>query len=185
MYPTINQEKSKLFFCSNRENGSFDIFSIDLHSEVLLHDDLTSLSSAPILKESVLSSASNDKCPSINENLMVFTSDRPGGYGGYDLYYSQFLNNTWSSPVNFGEKINSSSDEYRPITFSFNGIVIMIFSSNRPGGKGGFDLYSAQIGDLLKNDDLVHSIWPPATPKHNTDNKGKLLVTVFAFAPIT
>jgi hypothetical protein len=149
LYPTINQDTSKLFFCSNRENNSFDIFSLDLNSKVLLHDDLTSTNSVKILKESVLSSSSNDKCPSINGNFLVFTSDRAGGYGGYDLYYSQFVNNQWSTPINFGDKINSSNDEYRPITFSFNNIDLMIFSSNRPGGKGGFDLYCVKIGDLL------------------------------------
>jgi hypothetical protein len=151
LYPTINQNKSKLFFCSNRENESFDIYSIDLNSEVLLHDYLTSENSVQIFKESVLSSNSNDKCPSINGNILVFASDRDGGYGGYDLYYSQFINNQWSTPVNFGDKINSSSDEYRPITFSFfNYSDLMIFSSNRPGGKGGFDLYCVKINDLLK-----------------------------------
>ena len=150
LYPTINQDKSKLFFCSNRENELFDIYSIDINSEVLLHDYLTSENSVQIFKESVLSSNSNDKCPSINGNILVFASDREGGYGGYDLYYSQFINNQWSTPVNFGDKINSSSDEYRPITFSFfNYSDLMIFSSNRPGDKGGFDLYCVKINDLL------------------------------------
>lgn len=150
LYPTITQDKSKLLFCSNRENNLFDIYSLDINSEVLLHDDLTSTNTVEIRKESVLSSTSNDKCPSVTGNLIVFTSDREGGYGDYDLYYSQFMNNQWSTPVNFGDKINSSSDEYRPITFTFNGINLMIFSSNRSGGKGGFDLYCVKIGDLLK-----------------------------------
>lgn len=150
LYPTINQDKSKLFFCSNRENESFDIYSIDLNAEGLLHDYLTSANTVQISKEVGLSSNSNDKCPSFNGNLVVFASDRDGGYGGYDLYYSQFVDNQWSTPVNFGDKINSSSDEYRPITFSFfNHSNLMIFSSNRPGGKGGFDLYSVTINDLI------------------------------------
>jgi hypothetical protein len=156
LYPTINQDRSKLLFCSNRENESFDIYSIDLNSEVLLQDYLTGANSVQIFKESVLSSNANDKCPSINGNLIVFASDRNGGYGGYDLYYSQFLNNQWSTPVNFGDKINSSSDEYRPITFSFfNYFDLMIFSSNRPGGRGGFDLYCVKIGDLLNKEQLT------------------------------
>lgn len=150
LYPTINKDGSRMLFCSNRENGSFDIYSLNLNSNTLLHDYLTSTNSVQISKESVLSSPANDKCPSINGSIIVFASDRDGGYGGYDLYYSKFVNNQWSAPVNFGEKINSSSDEYRPITFSFlNLFDLMIFSSNRPGGKGGFDLYCAQIGNLL------------------------------------
>jgi len=153
LYPTINLDKSKLLFCSDRENKSFDIYSINLNSTTLLHDYLNSANSVQVYKESVLSSNANDKCPSINGNTIVFASDRAGGYGGYDLYYSKFINNQWSPPVNFGEKVNSSSDEYRPITFSFFSYFdLMIFSSNRPGGSGGFDLYCVKIGNLLTSD---------------------------------
>jgi hypothetical protein len=155
LYPTINQDNSRLFFCSNRENDSFDIFSLDLNSEIPLHDDITRTNSVQILKETVLSGTSNDKCPSINGDLLVFTSDREGGYGGYDLYYSKFINSKWSTPINFGDKINSPDDEYRPITFSFNNIDIMIFSSNRPGGNGGFDLYGVIIADSIAGS-MVH-----------------------------
>jgi hypothetical protein len=150
LYPSINHDRSRLTFCSNRENELFDIYSISLNPDVLLHDDLVSPDSVQISKEAVLSSESNDKCPSINGNLIVFASDREGGYGGYDLYYSKFADNKWSAPVNFGDKINSASDEYRPITLSFmNYSDLMIFSSDRPGGKGGFDLYGVRIGDLI------------------------------------
>ena len=74
---------------------------------------------------------------------MVFTSDRPGGFGGFDLYYSLFRNGKWNSPVNFGPKINTSSDEYRPLLGFYSGFenIYLIFSSDRPGGLGGFDLY--------------------------------------------
>ena len=150
LYPTINQDKSRLLFCSNRENQLFDIYSVNLNSQVLLHDNLMNAGSIQISKESVLSSPSNDKCPSVFGDFLVFTSDRDGGHGGYDLYYSQFANNQWSAPLNFGDKINSSSNEYRPIVISFNDIDFMIFSSDRPGGKGGYDLYCVKISDLLK-----------------------------------
>jgi hypothetical protein len=150
LYPTIDRDRNKLLFCSNRENEPFDIYSSELNSGVLMHDFLTNETPIQVVKESVLSSSSNDKCPSINGDLIVFSSDRDGGYGGYDLYYSRFVNNQWSPPINFGDKINSSSDEYRPITFTFiNDIDIMIFSSNRSGGRGGFDLYGVQINDLI------------------------------------
>jgi hypothetical protein len=150
-YPAILPDKSRLLFCSNRENQQFDIYSVGLNSGILLHEYLMSKSAVQINKELVLSGSSNDKCPSINGNFLVFASDRAGGYGGYDLYYARLVNNQWSAPVNFGDKINSSGDEYRPIAFSFNNIDVMIFSSNRPGGKGGFDLYGVRIGDQMNN----------------------------------
>jgi len=90
-----------------------------------------------------VNSTSNDKCPFIDGNIMVFASDRPGGLGGFDLYYSVFRNGKWSAPVNFGPGINSSSDEYRPLVDihpDFSN-AFMVFSSNRPGGNGGYDLY--------------------------------------------
>jgi len=82
---------------------------------------------------------------------MVFASNRAGGFGGYDLYYSRWENEQWSTPINFGEKINTSSDEFRPIVreeWEFEN-DIMIFSSDRQGGAGGFDLYYVGI-DILR-----------------------------------
>ena len=78
---------------------------------------------------------------------MVFTSNRAGGYGGYDLYYSKFVSGKWLKPVNFGAKINTSADEYRPIIRREEGFDndFMIFSSNKAGGLGGFDLYYVGI----------------------------------------
>lgn len=87
---------------------------------------------------------------------MVFVSDREGGYGGFDLWYSYYNNGVWSEPVNFGEKINSEYNEYRPVAFTAmqgyqsNNFDVMIFSSDRPGGKGGFDLYVVKIDNMIK-----------------------------------
>jgi len=90
-----------------------------------------------------INSPADDKCPMLYNKFMVFTSDRPGGFGGFDLYYSLFRNGKWNSPVNFGPTINTSSDEYRPLLGFYSGFenIYMIFSSDRPGGMGGFDLY--------------------------------------------
>lgn len=90
-----------------------------------------------------INSPGDDKCPMLYNKFMVFTSDRPGGFGGFDLYYSLFKNGKWNSPVNFGPAINTSSDEYRPLLGFYSGFenIYMIFSSDRPGGMGGFDLY--------------------------------------------
>jgi hypothetical protein len=98
---------------------------------------------SPSLKVDSINSPYDDKCPMIYNKYMVFTSNRPGGYGGYDLYYSIFRNGNWSSPVNFGDKINTSSDEYRPLIGYFTDFenIYLIFSSNRAGGLGGYDLY--------------------------------------------
>lgn len=81
---------------------------------------------------------------------MVFTSNRPGGYGGYDLYYSKYKEGKWQSPVNFGNRINTKYDEFRPIVRLEDEFKndFMLFSSNRPEGKGGFDLYYVGIDKI-------------------------------------
>jgi hypothetical protein len=149
-YPTINRDSTIIYFCSNRDSG-FDIYKTNLVNTVSLLADLSDPSPRNIIKDNILSSDYDDKCPYIVGDLMVFTSNRSGGYGGFDLYYSIFKNGNWSEPVNFGEKINTQYDEYRPIVKVFDyGFTndFMIFSSNRPTGKGGFDLYFVGINKM-------------------------------------
>jgi hypothetical protein len=151
-YPTLNLDNSAIYFCSNR-TGNFDIFKAEIPQTGSLVEILRDKETATITRETILSSDYNDKCPFITRNLMVFASDRPGGFGGFDLYYSTFRDGEWTAPVNFGDKINTQYDEYRPIVKTFWNVFtndLMIFSSNRPGGKGGFDLYYVGI-DYMTN----------------------------------
>ncbi len=140
-YICFNSDQDSAYFSSNKD-GNFDIFLQGKPPE----KDLTSwfnLDYVPATTVDSINSPYEDKCPFIFKKIMIFTSNRPGGFGGYDLYYSMFKNGKWSTPVNLGPKINTSSDEYRPVIGfhpDFTNKYLM-FSSNRPGGKGGFDLY--------------------------------------------
>ena len=149
LYPSFDFNSSRMFFCSNRNGISFNIYevAIDIKNNQLLNE-LSSENDHEIAVSEVLSSDFDDKCPFFYENMMVFSSNRPGGSGGFDLYYSKNENGVWSPPVNFGPKINTTFDEYRPILFEENIDYqkhTMVFSSNRSGGKGGFDLYMVAI----------------------------------------
>ena len=150
-YPALNADNSMIYFCSDRETD-FDIYSVNLNNNLDLLAELTDSSAVTVSKEQSLSSDYDDKCPFIMDNLMVFTSNRSGGYGGFDLYYSIFTDGSWSSPVNFGDKINSPYDEYRPIVKPYDEFTndFMVFSSNRPGGKGGYDLYYVGINKMTE-----------------------------------
>ncbi len=146
----ISISDTLIYFCSDR-NGNFDIFKINKPDSTNYYEELTTenMSNLPIV-DTVLSSISDDKCPFIYKNFIVFCSNREGGYGGYDLWYSKYENNSWTEPKNFGSNFNSAFDEYRPIVRHFEEIPndLMIFSSNRDGGKGGFDLYYVGIDKL-------------------------------------
>jgi len=141
-YPCFNSDYSRLYFCSD-EAGNYDLFQVNWENSKYLEESLTESEVKSREAVSILNSEAEDKCPYLDENILVFTSDRPGGYGGFDLYYSTWEDGSWSEPINFGEKINSSFDEYRPIIRRQNEFTndLLMFSSNRPGGKGGYDLY--------------------------------------------
>lgn len=141
---------TEILFCSDR-GGNFDIYTTDVPSGLSALEFLQEDTTVTIHDIPVLNSPYNDKCPYVDGELLVFTSDRPGGYGGYDLYYSRRNGDMWTDPVNFGDKINTSYNEYRPILAMYDEFEsdLMMFSSDRPGGKGGYDLYYVGIKKMI------------------------------------
>jgi hypothetical protein len=140
-YICFNFGQDTAYFSSDKD-GNFDIYYLNKPVDKDLSSWFDLDYTIPVKTDSI-NSAYDDKCPFIYKNIMVFASNRPGGLGGYDLYYSVLRNGKWSSPVNMGPRINTSSNEYRPILGIDNNFInkFLIFSSDRPGGKGGFDLY--------------------------------------------
>jgi len=150
-YPSFLPDGSQVVFCSNRD-GNLDLYKHDLKSKENLLAWARRDTVYPVELLENLNSPAEDACPYINGKLMVFASKRAGGYGGYDLYYSIRGETEWSDPVNFGPDINTEYDEFRPVAFfaySFDN-DLMLFSSNRPGGKGGFDLYYTGIKKMME-----------------------------------
>jgi len=82
--------------------------------------------------------------PAITQSgdTLVFSSDRLGGFGETDLYYSVRKNGKWGLPVNMGPKINTSEkEEFAFLTDKNLNGQFLIFSSKGRFGNGGFDLY--------------------------------------------
>jgi len=84
---------------------------------------------------------------STDGSLLVFASDRPGGFGGLDLYISRKVNGDWGPAVNLGPQINTPFNEDRP--FLINNGKKLFFSSQGHRNMGGYDLFSS---DLQQND---------------------------------
>ncbi len=80
--------------------------------------------------------------PSISEdgNTLYFISNRPGGYGGTDIYRSDRTNGQWSEPFNVGPSINTSENEVFP--FYINNTLY--FASDGHGGLGGLDIFKSE-----------------------------------------
>ena len=85
--------------------------------------------------------------PSINKegDKIYYTSDRAGGYGGKDIYYSTFTGGKWSKPKNAGNKINTAGDERFPF---IAGDGTLYFSSNGWQGLGGLDIFKSSLNKL-------------------------------------
>jgi hypothetical protein len=150
-YFCLDYEQDTAYLSSNR-SGNFDIYlnrkPAGMEISTWFIQGFTESQ-----KADSINSDYDDKCPQVLKKIMVFTSNRPGGFGGYDLYYSIFRKGKWNSPVNLGPEVNSPYDEYRPV-IGFNPDFtnnFIMFSSNRPEGKGGFDLYFTGVEFPKKN----------------------------------
>lgn len=72
---------------------------------------------------------------------LYFSSNRSGGYGGYDLYVSYWTNNQWGIPKNLGPTINSQGNEVTP----FLADNTLYFASDFHVGLGGYDVFMSEV----------------------------------------
>ncbi len=81
-------------------------------------------------------------CMTANGNTLYFTSDKPGGFGGRDIYQSNRLpDGTWSKARNLGSTINTPLDEEGP--FMHPDGVTLYFSSKGHETMGDFDVFTS------------------------------------------
>ena len=115
-----------------------------------------------------------ESSPSLSpdKNALYFSSDRPGGYGGKDLYVSyRQSNGSWSKAENMGPNINTAGDELAPFIHADN--QTLYFTSNGLAGYGGTDIYVVR-----KSPDNKWGI--PENlgyPINTVENEGSLFVT--------
>jgi hypothetical protein len=81
---------------------------------------------------------------SLDENTLYFVSDRPGGFGGRDIYYVEKSSNGehWSSPKNIGGVVNTPFDEER--VFMHPNGKTLYFASKGHNSIGGYDIFSTE-----------------------------------------
>lgn len=75
------------------------------------------------------------------QHVLYFASDKPGGFGGMDIYQSKFVDGRWADPVNLGDAINTSGDEIFPCYQQGT----LYFSSSGQPGMGGLDIFKALV----------------------------------------
>lgn len=107
--------------------------------------------SAPVkLNTNVNIEGYNNKQPFVTQDgsLLIFSSDRPGGLGKYDLWYCTIdATGNAGTAINLGSSVNTSMNETAP--FYNTAAQTLVFASDGRTGMGGYDLYSAK-GNLLQ-----------------------------------
>lgn len=86
---------------------------------------------------------------SVDNQTLYFSSNRPGGLGGNDIYFSKRLDDTWknwTNPTRMDAPINSESDDSQPYFSTLNGYLY--FTSKRDGSS---DIFRVRIAKEVKN----------------------------------
>jgi outer membrane protein OmpA-like peptidoglycan-associated protein len=143
---SISIDNKHLYYAMMREEGGNQP-NCDIYVSDCLNDEWS-----PARK---LSAAVNhpkywDSQPTISADgiTLFFASDRPGGYGGIDLYVTvkNLQTGEWSTPQNLGPNINTKWDEKTPFIHSDS--ETLYFSSNGHSGFGGYDIFYARKNEI-------------------------------------
>jgi len=138
--PTFNSEQTMMIFTRTSEKGKNWKGRRDLQLYQALATEGGSWSSIEALPHNSKNYTSCHPTLSANGELLIFASNRPGGYGGMDLWAMKKKEDSWEEPVNLGPSVNSQGNEVFPhITQEGE----LYFSSDGHFGAGGLDIFLA------------------------------------------
>ena len=102
-----------------------------------------------------------------DENTMFFSSNRPGGLGGLDIYVAHKNPKTkvWSAPKNLGPNVNTEFDEDAP--FIHPDSKTLYFSSNSKMSMGGFDIFTSDYNKATDSVTVAQNIGYPINTADN------------------
>lgn len=115
-----------------------------------------------------------ESSPSLSpdKKQLYFSSNRPGGFGGKDIWVSNRQSNgKWSKPQNLGELINTNGDEGCPFIHADN--QTLYFNSNGHEGYGMTDLFLSK----RKSDNIFDTAINLGYPINTIDDEGSLIVS--------
>lgn len=157
-HPAISRKGLSLFFISDRTPG---VGGLDMW--ICQRASVNDPWGPPQNLGPGINSSSTENSPTLSpdEHLLFFVSNRPGGYGGNDIWVSRRHNRRddfdWGPPVNLGPAINTKDDDEGPTYFDDEetGSSVLYFTSNRPWGAddcngpkvGDFDIYQSKLQD--------------------------------------
>jgi len=122
--------------------------------------------------------------PSKNKSGFYFSSDRPGGFGLWDLYFAYYSNKNKFIVKNLGKPFNSKKNDLALNELNNNKFY---FSSDRLSGKGNFDIYIVGINEKQKSKqiDIIKNI-PAKIEKKIKEKSKKNIIQIgkYFFKPV-
>jgi len=138
--PSISADGRYLFFASDMPGGEG---GSDLYFCELINGEW----SAPVNLGPKVNSSETDNYPCIHSTgRLYFTSNRQGGMGGLDVYYCDFIDGSWDTPIRLPEPINSSSDDFAFV--ALRDLQKGYFASNR---RRNDDIYEFTMSIIRKS----------------------------------
>ena len=144
----ISADGHYLFFtrCDNRSDDGWAEGGCDLYMGYRIANDSEWKIAQPFGGTINTPNYEGMPSPSPDCRELFFVSDRPGGYGGYDIWVSRFQDGLWQLPVNAGPNINTSGNETAPYIYADD--QTLYFTSDGWPGMGGTDIFvSKRIND--------------------------------------
>jgi hypothetical protein len=91
------------------------------------------------------SSSESSACLSADGQILIFSSNREGGFGGLDIYKSiKSKNGVWGKAVNLGQSINTSEDDDAPF-LNFDAKTLYYSSKGHAQNMGGYDIFKSEL----------------------------------------
>ncbi len=126
-HPALSEDGKIMIFSSNRTGslGGMDLFVTQIEGGSW---------SEPKNLGNAINSKSNEMYPFLDkENNLFYSSDGLLGYGGYDIFVCKFKGNTWESPVNIANPVNTAYDD-------------VAFTLDRKNGRSAFYTIKEKAG---------------------------------------
>ncbi|MFT6338111.1 MAG: outer membrane protein OmpA-like peptidoglycan-associated protein, partial [Halioglobus sp.] len=131
-FPVLTVDQKSLFFTGRTRDENIYISRLDENGEWGMPSHISNNVNTPMNEGACTISADG--------RMLIFTSCQGRkGFGSCDLYVTYKSGNDWSVPENLGVEVNTSSWDVQP-TLSADGRTLY-FVSDRPGGKGGKDIW--------------------------------------------
>jgi hypothetical protein len=149
-YPDNSELHNQITFagCEHDKSKNYDI--------LITAESAVGTWQAPTNAGFVINSAFNENYAFFNyqSNTLYFSSDGPGGMGGYDNYYSKYnpATKTWSTPVNMGFPMNTPYDDFLVVPSETEDEVFYFFS-NRATSENNLIVYKIKRTDCIQSND--------------------------------